>query len=464
MAKYPIKNYIKIIICMVIAVLLPMSAFSEGLYIVKQSGTRVYIDTTEYKGEISKNEYFEVFEEEDLVNKKTGKSLGIVENQLVDGKIVEVKKSYAIGRLRKDVEIKDEYRLRLFDEPEIEITDDELFADTPIILNKESAIIFKSQAVKGKIVDIDFINITSEEKQEKGVIALFENGDVNVYKVVQTAEEQKLDAVYGAKIGNFKQPISMEVYNEGEKALTYVLITFYDKNRHKVRTAIYNYMNGKLYQENEVNFMVRSTYTNGKKIYYGQSVLYYDKFRVGPIAEMFEKNGNFELKNDPISWHKLDLLYGFNRVDLDKEEKGAEFLITTENFRIRAQYEDKKMYVESLRGFGRTPNRLKWGEEIIGFFSSIPVVKKNGRNYVLGIANKVKRGILTEKFARYKNSKLYILGWEDSNFKERNNLELGGYIYNIRAGEILGSKVILAPIILPTGKTKIKVISYEKLI
>lgn len=449
---------------MVIAVLLPMSAFSEGLYIVKQSGTKVYIDITEYKGEISKNEYFEVFEEEALINKKTGKSLGVFENSLVDGKIVEVKKSYAIGRLRKDIEIRDEYKIRLFDEPEIKITDEELFADTPLILNKESAIIFKSQALKGHIVDIDFINIEVNGKSEKGIVALYEDGAIKIFSVKQAVEKDELILISESKIGNFRQPISMEVYNESSEAPTYVLVTFYDQTKNRVKTSIYNYMKNKLYQDNDVNFMVRSTYANGKKTYYGQSVLNYDKFRVGPIAEMFEKNGNFKLKNDPISWHKLDMLYGFNKVDLDKDEKGAEFLITTENFRIRAQYEDKKMYVESLRGFGRTPNRLKWGEEIIRFFSNIPVVEKNGRNYVLGTANKVKRGILTEKFGRYKNSKLYILGWADSNFKERNNLELGGYVYNIRAGEILGNKVILAPIILPTGKTKIKIISYEKLI
>lgn len=458
------QNYIKIIICMVIAVLLPLTAFTEGLYIVKQSGTRVYIDTTEYTGEISRNEYFEIFQEEALVNKKTGKSLGMVENQIVDGKIVEVKKNYAIGRLRKDVQIVDEYKLRLFDEPEIEITDDELFADTPLIINKESAIIFRSQAIKGKIIDIDFINVELADKTEKGMIALYENGDIGVFTLSQTAEKQIVDLVYSTAIGNFKQPIALEVYNENPKAPTYVLVTFLDTTKNKMRTEIYNYMNGALDKEDEINYMVRSTYTKGKKTYYGQAVLNYDKFRVGPIFEMTEKNGNFSFINKPITWHKLDLLFGFNKIDIDSEEKGPEFLITTENFRIRAQYEDKKIYVESLRGFGRTPNRIKWGEEIIRFFSNIPVVEKNGRNYVMGIANKVKRGVLTEKFARYKNSKLYILGWEDSNFKERNNLELGGYVYNIRAGEILGNKVILAPVILSTGKTKIKIISYEKLI
>ncbi|MBT3392757.1 MAG: hypothetical protein HOF38_01330 [Elusimicrobiaceae bacterium] len=459
------RNYIKIIISLVITLLLPISAFSEGLSIVKQSGTRVYIDTTEFKGEVSRNEYFEVLEEETLINKKTGKNLGIIENQIVDGKVVEVKKNYFIGRLRKDVEVKEDYIVRLFDEPKTEISNEEVFAAAPAVINKEDALIFKSQPLKGKMIDIDFISINTEKgKTKKGVIALFENGDIATYTIKQTAEEQVLEPVYTYGIGNFKQPISLEVFNKGEKAPTYVLVTVYDKTKHKVKTEIYNYMNNKLDKEDEVKFMVRSTYAKGKKTYYGQSVLYYDKFRVGPIAEVYEKNGKFKLKSEPIVWHKLDLVYGFNKTDLDKDEAGPEFLITTDNFRIRAQYEDKKIYVESLRGFGRTPNRLKWGQEIIGFYSNIPIVEKQGRSYVLGTANKVKRGLLTEKFSRYKNSKLYIVGWEDSNFKERNNLELGGYVYNFRAGEILGNKVVLIPVIMPTGKTKVKIISYEKLI
>jgi len=457
-----IKNYIKITAMLVVlALIMPATAFSKGLYIVKQSGTKIYIDTTEYNKPLSVNEYFKIYEEEPLINQKTGKSLGVIPKIIVEGKIISVKESYAIGRLKEDIWVEgSDYKMEFFEEM---LTDEEsadffAMAEEKRGDNQTTPLVFESKSVKGKIIDVDFID--ADNNGSKEIIALFESGAIKIFKT----DKGELKPIAETDIGNFRQPISLEVYDLDKKAPTYVLVTLYDKNSEKIETYVYTYLNQTLEKEDTLSFMVRSISTDDEKTFFAQSVLNFDDFRPGPIARLKLKDGKFELSQDTLNIPKLDSIYGFNFFDLDPDEAGMETIITRDNFRIRGQFSEKSQFIESYGGFGKTPNRLSWNDEIVKFFPSLFVITKGRKSYIMGVENINKRGILTEKFSSYKNANLHILNWRDFTFKEQNKIQLGGYVYNFRTGEYQGQKVVIVPVILPTKKSKIKIINYERII
>jgi hypothetical protein len=419
-------------------------------YIVKTDNEKVYIDTTKYDKEVLPGQTFKIIEKgEDLVNPVTGENLGQIPVNVGAGIVRQVMEKFAVGQItfkEKDVKIG---QIVVWDSVQAQAS------QTNANATQENKPMWSSKPLKTEIYTIALGNITGDEENE--VVCAFK------YKlVVYALHEGELKELYSLKFPKTKQIVAvntMDLMGEGHDQ---IFVTYHNLGFNRVETYVVKVQDDKLKKPEVLKWMVSTIKSpSGKKRIFAQELFSNEAFSQSKIRELKYENGKFELTGNELDVPRFDWVYGFNRIDLDKDDKEDTVFITDSN-RIRVQFEERSNYWQTDNVFGRTPNRIEWKGERIPFAQKLPLrINPNGRIETYAIVNYSSVGVLAEAFGRYNKGKLQVMTWDDNALQFSRDIDLHGYASDLDSGRFGNlPEGLIVPVITSGGKTIIKVFNF----
>lgn len=451
------RNIIKntVVIAVLISSLALITTAKDIALVVKQDGTKVFLDTSEFKTPASVGDRFRVATTgEEIINPKTGKSLGREITDQVDGHITQVEAMYSIGRLDKNINV-------VGKEAEVEVKKQLVTSDVSMFEPKtqdsfnEARLmpVWRSNLVEGKASAAASADITGDAKND--LILAFAND--NVIKVFSLADNT-LKEEHSIKINPLRKIISLDAADVKNTGKAQIFATILDTSSQKFSTFVIELKDGELKQTDTIRGLVKGIApNNGKRVLYTQNIANASNNMTQPALLVY-KNGKFD-SGEKLTAGRFNSVYGFSTSDF--RHNGKEYVVyTTPNSKLRVQFDKKNSYIESPSDidFNTTPVRVKYNNSLERLWISVAVFKNSeGATFIAGIENNAKLGILSDTFGSYNSAKLHILKWTGNSLVQESSAELGGVVYDIVQGS-LGNfeNVIIVPYASTSGDTTVE--------
>lgn len=430
-------------------VFVSVQVFAQTALIVKQEGPKVYLDISELKEKPKVNDTFTVtFWGGELKNPKTGKVLGKTIERRLNGTITTVEELFAVGDI-KDFNKQD--KLEGLD-ANIKILPQTVTLQTATD-NQQNTLkpLWQSAALEGKALAFTSGDITGSG--ENNLILAYDDNNIITYNL----QDNKLNKISEFKISQIHKIISLDNGDLNSNNRAEIFVSYFDTSRNNFNTSVYEFENDTWVEKTNFRGLVKGIAPyNKERVLYTQNINNMSG-RHKPLtpALLVYKDGKYEA-GEQLKAYKFDSIYGFNfgKFDGDKDQ----VIYTQPSGKLRLQFDKKNSYINSPSGFNfaSTPNRVKFDNEILKFYSSLALYNSDGGVIVAGLENKAKLGILSSTFGYYQSGKLVLLKWDGSSLSKYAETPLGGYTVDLMQGSLGSYKdVLIVPFITSAGKTTV---------
>jgi hypothetical protein len=415
--------------------------------VVRVDKNLIYLDTSELPASVSKGDTFKVIlSTEKLVNPKTGKELGEVNNYSETGTITEVQEMFAVGQLSGADAVKTGMEAVLEKPAAAEkkplLSTPESTPQTPAVHIKQTY-----DPIDKTIIGISAAPVTSPDAEN--LVLLSDNNEVSVWE--RTADD-KLNLLLTYPLSKGKQGITVSAVPVKEnEPLAQIFVSIYDSKKHTISTLILENQEGKLVQTGSLPYFTKELGCGAQKIAWAQRPFVISD-RPGNARQLVFKDDKYALGENNFSTQR-NWLTGINYFNIENKET-PNLIYTSSNGSLRMILANGKR-AESKDSFAGTPNRLQHKQAILKFYPSLQVTDQNGQTKIVAVENTAKLGLLSNTFGQYKNAILHWLTYEKGRLHEQAQTELDGVVYDTACTD----NFILAAEVLPDGTTSIVEIS-----
>ncbi len=443
----------KLFILFAVVVFTSVQVFAQTALIVKQDGARVYLDISDFKEKPKVNDTFTVtFWGGEIKNPKTGKILGKTIERRLNGKITEVEPLYAIGSVNN---IGKEDKLEGI---EANITILPQVAPQPAVQQagqnsqkNNLPHLWQSKPLDGKALAFTAGDITGSG--ESNLVIAYDDNNIITYNL----QDDKLNKVSEFKSSPIQKIISLDNADLDGNGKAEIFISYFDTVRNHFNTAVYEIENNTWTEKANFRGLVKGIAPfNGKRVLYTQNIDNMSgKFRALTPAILEYKDGKYQAGKQ-LKSYKFQSIYGFNVAEFDEGKQNV--IYTQPSGKLRIQFDKKSSYINSPSefNFASTPNRIKFDNDIIKFYSSLALSNADGGFVVAGLENEAKLGILSSTFGYYQSGKLVLLKWDGSSLNKFAEAPLGGYTVDLQQGTLGNYQdVLIVPFINGAGKTTV---------
>lgn len=387
--------------------------------IVKQEGAKVYLDISAFKVKPQKGDSFRVADwGEELINPKTGKSLGKILKRQIEGKITQTEDLYAIGQLDSDQNV-------FSSEAEIFVTvPAPVVTAQPQVAQGGLAVIqpvMQTKNIEGKIKAAAFGDIDGDGSNE-AVFAFAEDNAIKVFAL----QGQELKETAALSVNPLRKVIALDAADLKQSGRAQIFASVYDTSSDKFYTMVLEAKGATLEQTDTVRGIVKGISVQG-----GPRDLYVQDYNpatgLSSAAQLVYQNGAFE-RGASLFAYNFESIFGFNLFDF-KEAGHKNVIYTTPAQKLRIQFEKRGSYTESPSGFdfATTPNRLKINGKPQRLYTPVVVFKNAAGQTIVGaLEHQTKLGLLSDVFGSYASAKLYFLNWTGNGLTPKAVAEIQG--------------------------------------
>ena len=433
----------KLTLLFAVFVFTSVQIFAQPALIVKQEGPKVYLDISELTDRPKANDTFTVtFWGGELKNPKTGKVLGKTIERRLNGKITTVEELFAVGN------IADFNKQDKLEGLEANITTS-LQLEQNVQQNNLNPI-WQSAALDGKTLAFTAGNIIGNG--ESNLVLANEDNNVIVYNL----QDNKLNKISEFKFNPMYKIISLDNGDLNGNNKAEIFISYFDTIKEHFNTAVYEFNDTWAERATIRGFVKGIAPYNKERILYTQNINNTSgKMKFLTPAVLVYKDGKYQA-GEQLKAYKFNSIYGFNSAKFEDDKE--QVIYTQPSGKLRLQFEKNSSYINSPAdlNFASTPNRIKFNNEIIKFYSSLALYEADGGVIVAGLENKAKLGLLSSTFGSYQSGKLVLLKWDGSSLQKYNEAPLGGYTVDLLQGSLGEYKdVLIVPFITSAGKTTV---------
>lgn len=460
--KKPFKAlFAGIFFCCSLAVFLTAAQkFELPALVVKQEGRTIYLDTSELQKEPKEGDNFTVIEKgEELVNPKTGKSLGPKITRTVSGRITQVEENYSVGELDSAEEVNGkDVKIIMYRE---DVSTDTAFAAdgvTPIGQAAKIMPLWQSKSIEGRAKAVASGDFDGDGFYELA-LAMQDDNSVKIYKL----EDDNLTQIISYEISPLKSIISLDAADIKGNGKAQLFASVYDKAGQKLRTLVLEKDGASLKETDAVNGVVKgiSPYNGPRQLYTQDINKAANDFTLTTPSKLIYQNGQFD-KGDQLEAYKFDNIFGFN-LGTFKENGQQNVVYTTKNQRLRIQFDKRGSFIDSPADldFSTTPNRLSFNNRLQRLYLSVGLfADENNSLKIAAVEHKAKLGIVSDTFGSYGSAKLYFLKWTGNSLVKDSSLDIPGVVYDIFQAP-LGrfNKTIIIPYFSNMGETVVLLVS-----
>ncbi len=434
--------------------------FELPALVVKQEGRIVFLDTSELQKEPKEGDNFTVIEKgEELVNPKTGKSLGPKITRTVSGRITQVEENYSVGELdlASEVNGKDVKIIMYRDD----VSTDTAFAADGVTPAGQAAKItpfWQSKNIEGKAKAVASGDFDGDGFYELA-LAMQDDNSVKIYKL----EDDNLKQSISYDVSPLKSIISLDAADIKGLGKAQLFASVYDKTAQKLRTLVLEADGAFLKETDSINGVVKgiSPYNGPRQLYTQDINKAANDFTLTVPSKLIYQDGQFD-KGGQLEAYKFNNIFGFN-YGAFKENGEKNVIYTTKNQKLRIQFDKKDNFIDSPPGidFSTTPNRLSFNNKLQRLYLSVGLFadEKNSLK-IAAVEHKAKLGIVSDTFGSYASAKLYFLKWTGNALVKDSSLDIPGVVYDIFQAP-LGrfSKTIIIPYFSNMGETVVLLVS-----
>ena len=430
--------YMKINFTLLFAVsaLLFCAPLHAQVTVVKQQGSSVYLDISDFNRRVSVGDTFKVIlSQETLTNPTTGKELGLINHYSPAGKITEVQPLYAIGQAADDTVYSIGQEVII--ESVSGATNAELSAPQDT-LSSSSRKIKTYDVLEREIISAVQIPLTDSSEE---IAALDANGNLILYAI----EGNALKEITQFVLPNRSKPLSLSAKDLLQSGLPQLFVTIYKEDQQKIVTLVFELQENQFKQIASIPYFVKEIGCGDEKSIYAQ-VPFISNLRAGNAHKLIYQNGRFKLEKESFRT-RGNWLAGSQYAPVQNKDT-ENFIYTASNGRLRLRLNNGK-FADSPALFATAPNRVKYKQEIVSFYPALQVYNQQGHAVFAGIENTAKFGLLSEQFGQYSGGKIHFLTYENGVFGKQETLELNGFVYDTSCTQ----HGILVPQVLPSGQT-----------
>ncbi len=274
--------------------------------IVKQEGAKVYLDISAFKVKPQKGDSFRVADwGEELINPKTGKSLGKILKRQIEGKITQTEDLYAIGQLDSDQNV-------FSSEAEIFVT-----VPVPVVTAQPQVAqgglaviqpVMQTKNIEGKIKAAAFGDIDGDGSNE-AVFAFAEDNAIKVFAL----QGQELKETATLSVNPLRKVIALDAADLKQSGRAQIFASVYDTSSDKFYTMVLEAKGATLEQTDTVRGIVKGISVQG-----GPRDLYVQDFSpatgFSSAAQLVYQGGAFE-RGATLSAYSFESIFGFNLFD-----------------------------------------------------------------------------------------------------------------------------------------------------
>ena len=441
--NYYMKKFLFIITALI---LFPACLFCAQATVVRVDKNLIYLDTSELAAPVEKGDTFKIIlSTEKLVNPKTGKELGEVNNYSEEGILSEVQELFAVGKLEDASAVK---------------AGMEAVLEKPTAAPQKTAASEVSVAVPNTphtkqtfdpipktIISISSGSVTAPDADN--LVLLSEEGEVSV---LERAADDKLNLLMTFLLPKGKKGVTISaVPVKEDEAMAQIFISVFDIKKNNFYTLVLENHNGKLVQTATLPYFTKEIGCGAQKIAWAQRPFVVSD-RPGNARQLVFKNGKYVLGENNFATQR-NWLMGLNYSNIEGKDT-PNLIYTSSNGALRMILSNGKR-AESKDVFAGTPNRLQYKQNIIKFYPSLQVTGGNHGGQIVAVENTAKLGLLSNTFGQYKNAILHWLSYEKGRLEQQDQIELAGVVYDTACSD----KFVLAAEVLPDGTSSIVEIS-----
>ena len=438
----------RLLLLFVVFVFTSVQIFAQTALIVKQEGPKVYLDISDLQERPKVNDIFTVtFWGGELKNPKTGKVLGKTIERRLNGTITMVEELFAVGN------ITDFNKQDILEGLEANIT---ILPQTAPQAEQNTSTntlnpLWQSASLEGKALAFTTGDIMGNG--ESNLIMAYEDNNIVAYNL----QDNKLNKFSEFKFSPMYKIISLDNGDLNGNNKAEIFVSYLDTAKDHFNTAVYEFENDTWAEKATIRGLVKGIAPyNKERVLYTQNINNMSgKFKALNPAVLVYKDGNYSA-GEQLKAYKFDSIYGFNLGEFEDNKQNV--IYTQDSGKLRLQFERKSSYINSPSefNFASTPNRVKFGNEILKFYSSLALYGSDGGIIVAGLENEATLGILSSTFGSYQRGKLVLLKWDGSSLQKYNETPLGGYTVDLFQGSLGTYKdVLIVPFITSAGKTTI---------
>ncbi|MDP3543584.1 MAG: VCBS repeat-containing protein [Elusimicrobiota bacterium] len=432
-----------------IAFSVPVSAAvpAKG-YVVKTSGTQIWLDLTAADG-AAPGRGFAVYEEgEDIKHPVTGEQLGKAERKLAEGKLEEVADKFSVGRLGEPApHVQAGARARLTSPapaPPAAPASSRLPGEAELRGPRTRGAAFPYVITAMAVADFD----GSGAKQ----VVLSDDKAFRLY--AYPAAEHKVLAQIDIP-GTGARILSLEAADLDGNGKAELFVSIYNEGFRRLETSVFALEEGKWAKKADLPLLVRAHQNaKGEPSLASQQIQDDKTFPFGAVYPLVYKDGKYAQGRPKLNPKRADWLYGFSYAQLDAAGEPAALYLTSVNS-LRAQF--AKGHWRSKEGFGQSPTRVRWYEKLLEFHPPmLATYNDSGFDKLYIIRNLAMLGGLANPFGLFNGGEIHAKTWTGVAFETAWKADLGGSSPGFALVEAeAGRKELLVAVAGATGKSAV---------
>lgn len=442
--NYYMKKFLFIITALI---LFPVCLFCAQATVVRVDKNLIYLDTSELETPVAEGDIFKVIlSTEKLVNPKTGKELGEVNNYSEEGRISEIKELFAVGKLENAAPVKAGMDAVL-EKPAAQIPQKAALSES---VPQPADVTHAKQTydpIQKTVLSISSGNVTAPDADN--FILLSEDNEISVW---ERAADDTLNLLLTYPLPKGKQGITVSAVPVKENHFAaQIFVSVFDSKKNSFSTLVLENQDGKLVQTATLPYFTKELGCGAQKAAWAQrTFVIADK--PGNAHQIVFKDGKYTLGENNFSTQR-NWLTGVNYFDIEGKDS-PNLIYTSPNGALRMILSNGKR-TESPTVFAATPNRLQYKQNILKFYPSLQVTGSAGNAQIVAVEHTTKLGLLSSTFGQYKNAVLHWLSYQKGRLELQEKVELAGVVYDTACSD----KFILAAEVLPDGTSSIVEIS-----
>ena len=411
--------------------------FAQGAEVIKQEGKTVYFDLSEVKKLPRGGDLFEIIlPGEEIINPKTGKSLGREEGERINGTVARAKDLFAVGELDKNIDVlglKAQFKSKnRLDEQNVLFLEAE-FPEQNAVKPLWQSPAFKEAPRLAALCDINGDNINE---------AVLSFGRDNEIKVFSLSENKKLLEKASYKIPRVKNILALDCAPLPDTGKATLFATVFNPLDNTFQTLPLSMEGGELKEGKVFDGLTQGLAPyNRPRVLYTQKVVKTGKRNnlTSPAKLIFE-NGAYQ-PGQPLEVKGLNTIFGFNMADLEGDGILTPIYITQDG-KIRTRLGEPTDFSLSDGGanFSVSPNVFEFNKTEHALYLPLPIFNggEDGATYLAAAQNNMDK--------TNPSANIYILKWTGSNFGKYKVLPLQGTLYDMKQGDFGPFKNTLAAV------------------
>lgn len=420
---------------------LPAQAQDLQAVVVKQTGDKIYLDTSSLSSPVHTGDQFKIITaSEPLINPKTGKNLGNVYEYSTPGTITEVQPLYAVGEIKNAPDFAVGAQAVLT--PALQTVPARPAPKTGKANPSSAHDILTYEPIEQVVMGISEGNLTAPGQ----IITLSEKGEVTVF----SPQKEVLVPVLSAALPAGSEPITLSSGDLKNTGHDQIFASFYNPSRKTIQTAVLENQAGQLKITDTLNFFVKEIGCAPNKTLWGQTPFVLGE-RPGNARKVRFEGNKFVLDKQDVNTRR-QWLTNLNFYPYDADHEGLVYI--SSNGAVRMQIGEDR-WAKSKSIFASTPNRVKYKQEAVKFYPSLQIYTHQNTPVVAAVQNTTKLGLLADLFGQYKEGKIHFLNLEKGRLVIKDTTELDGYVYATACTQ----DAILTAEVLEDGFSSVKLIT-----